>query len=147
MSQIILQKTTAVPETPLTNKVTIYAKADGLVYSKNDAGLETLLSNSEVVLLEHMTAANPHPQYLLKNNARRIQYVIVTSAELMAKKIVLDKTPINPQFVQVDIKEGGGALFFGVDFIVEGNELKWDGFDYDYVAGIDDKIRIIYDHN
>jgi len=146
MSQIILQKQPA-PETPLTNKVTIYAKSDGLVYSKNDAGQETLLSNSEVVLLDHINGANPHPQYLLKNNARRIQYVTVTATELMNKKIILDKTPINPQYVQVDIKEGGGPLFFGEDFIILGNELTWDGYEYDMVAGVDDKIRIIYDHN
>lgn len=146
MSQIILQKSGA-PETPLANKVTIYAKPDGLVYSKNDAGIETLLSNSEVVLLDHLNGANPHPQYLLKANSRRIQYVTVTSAELLAKKIILDKVPINPQFVQVDVKEGGGPLFFGEDFIIEGNELRWDSFEYDFVASIDDKIRIIYDHN
>jgi hypothetical protein len=145
MSQIILQKTTS-PETPLTNKVTIYAKPDGLVYSKNDLGQETLLSNSEVVLLDHINGVNPHPQYLLKSNSRKIEYITITPVELANKKIVLDKTPINPQFVQVDIKEGGGPLFFGTDFIVEGNELKWDGFEFDFVVGIDDKIRIVYDH-
>lgn len=146
MSQLILQEAPP-PETPLEGKVAIYVKPDGLVYSKNDSGQETLLSNSEVVLLDHLSGANPHPQYLLKNNARRIQYITITNTELANKKIVLDKSPINPQFVQVDIKEGGGALFFGVDFIVEGNELKWDGYEYDYVAEVDDKIRIIYDHN
>lgn len=66
MSQIILQKQTA-PETPLTNKVTIYAKADGLVYSKNDAGVETLLSNSEVVLLDHLNGANLTPSVFIKS--------------------------------------------------------------------------------
>lgn len=145
MSQIILQKQTA-PETPLTNKVTIYAKADGLVYSKNDAGVETLLSNSEVVLLDHLNGANPHPQYLLKANSRKIEYITITNLALINKKIILDKTPINPQYVQVDIKEGGGPLFFGDDFIIEGNELKWDGYEYDFIVGIDDKLRIIYDH-
>ena len=49
MSQLILQEIDS-PETPLTTKVTIYAKADGLVYSKNDAGEETLLSNRDFIL-------------------------------------------------------------------------------------------------
>lgn len=35
----------AAPATPATNKVVVYAKADGLVYGKDDAGTETALSN------------------------------------------------------------------------------------------------------
>ncbi|KAA3645344.1 MAG: hypothetical protein DWQ07_12820 [Chloroflexi bacterium] len=34
----------AAPATPATGHVVIYAKADGLIYSKDDAGLETLMS-------------------------------------------------------------------------------------------------------
>lgn len=32
--------------TPSPNTVVIYAKADGFVYAKDDAGVETMLSNS-----------------------------------------------------------------------------------------------------
>lgn len=145
MSQLILQETSP-PETPLEGKVVIYVKQDGLVYSKNDSGQETLLSNSEVVLLDHLNGANPHPQYLLKSNSKKIEYITITNSELTNKKIILDKVPINPQYVQVDVKEGGGPLFFGEDFIIEGNELKWEGYEYDFIVGIDDKLRIIYDH-
>lgn len=35
----------AAQATPSTGKVTVYAKADGLIYGKDDAGLETALSN------------------------------------------------------------------------------------------------------
>lgn len=145
MSQLILQKG-ATPETPLANKVTIYVKTDGLVYSKNESGVETLLSNSDLLLEEHIAAANPHPQYLLIEKSRKIEYITITATEILNKKIILDKTPINPQFVQVDIKQGGGALFYGEDFIVVGNELRWEGYDYQIIAGVDDKFRIIYDH-
>lgn len=34
----------AAPSTPAANKVVIYAKSDGLMYSKDDAGTETLMS-------------------------------------------------------------------------------------------------------
>lgn len=34
----------AAPATPAANRVTVYAKADGLIYSKDDAGVETLVS-------------------------------------------------------------------------------------------------------
>lgn len=36
----------AAPSTPATGKVAIYAKTDGLLYSKNDAGTETSLSGT-----------------------------------------------------------------------------------------------------
>lgn len=146
MSQLILQKTTP-PETPLANKVAIYVKQDGYVYAKDETGREVLLSNTETALLDHLIAADPHPQYLKENTSRKIEYIKLDSTHIQNKKIILDKTPINPQFVQVDIKEGGGPLFFGEDFIVEGNELKWDGFAYDFNAESDDLFRIIYDHN
>jgi len=35
----------AAPSTPATDKVALYAKADGLLYSKDDAGVETLVSS------------------------------------------------------------------------------------------------------
>ena len=34
----------AAPATPAANRVVVYAKADGLMYSKDDAGAETLMS-------------------------------------------------------------------------------------------------------
>jgi hypothetical protein len=35
----------AAPSTPASGKVVVYAKADGLMYSKDDAGVETLMSS------------------------------------------------------------------------------------------------------
>ena len=146
MSRLILKETTP-PPTPGLGKIAIYAKPDGYIYAKDDSGREVLLSNSDTSLLDHLSAADPHPQYLKEITSRKIQYIILTAEHIQNKKIILDNAPINPQYVQVDIKEGGGPLFFGVDFIVEGNELKWDGFEFNFIADIDDKIRIIYDHN
>ena len=45
MAEIILAEG-AVPGTPSPNTVTIYAKVDGLVYSKADTGVETALGVS-----------------------------------------------------------------------------------------------------
>jgi hypothetical protein len=144
MSQLILQEIDS-PETPLTTKVTIYAKADGLVYSKNDAGEETLLSNRDFILLDHIGAANPHPQYLLKDSAGQMQYVTIGNVELLNKKIYLAYQPANPLYVQVDLKQGGGPLFYGEDFIVSGNEIQWTGLGYESLAELGDKLRIRYD--
>ena len=45
MAQQILQESAA-PSTPAAGYVSVYAKSDGLVYAKDDAGLETLVSGS-----------------------------------------------------------------------------------------------------
>ena len=49
MSNIRLAEASA-PSTPASGKVVIYAKTDGLVYGKDDAGTETKLSNSSTVM-------------------------------------------------------------------------------------------------
>jgi hypothetical protein len=146
MSRLVLKETTP-PPTPENGKIAIYAKTDGYIYAKDDTGREVLISNTDTALLDHIIADDPHPQYLKERTSRKIEYIKLDATHIQNKKIVLDKTPINPQFVQVDIKEGGGPLFFGEDFIVEGNELKWDGLEYDFIAEPDDFLRIIYDHN
>jgi len=147
MSQIILTKSSTQIETPQFDKVTIYAKTDGFIYAKDDTGREVLLSNSEITLLDHLSNDNAHPQYLKKNNSNKIEYIEVSQQQIENKKIILDKTPINPQYVQADLKSGGGPLFFGEDFIVQGNEFLWDDLELDYIIEIGDRIRIIYDHN
>src|SRR3990167_9227263 len=45
----------AAAATPSANQVTVYAKADGLVYSKDDAGTETALSAANHTLLNAAT--------------------------------------------------------------------------------------------
>ena len=46
MSKIILKEETSSPPTPATDKVIIYPKTNGKIYSKDDLGVETQLSNS-----------------------------------------------------------------------------------------------------
>lgn len=146
MSKLILYEGNS-SETPQAGKVAIYAKTDGYVYSKDDTGVEKLLTNSNTGLLDHLADEDPHPQYLKETTSRKIEYIVISAEQLQNKKIVLDNTPINPQYVQVDMKEGGGPLFYSEDFIIENNEFKWEGYEYEFIAEIGDKIRIIYDHN
>lgn len=46
MSKIILKEETSSPATPATDKVIIYPKTNGKIYSKDDLGVETQLSNA-----------------------------------------------------------------------------------------------------
>ena len=57
MAEIILSEGPA-PSTPSTGKSTIYPKTDGLWYSKDDAGVETLMSSGSgaVLPLSHTDA-------------------------------------------------------------------------------------------
>lgn len=146
MSILVLYENEDEAETPELGKIAIYAKQDGYVYAKDDTGREVLLSNSNTALLDHLADADPHPQYLKESTSRKIQYIIVTAEHIQNKKIILDNTPINPQSLQADLKSGGGPLFFGEDFIVEGNEFLWEGLELDFIIEIDDKIRIVYDY-
>ena len=49
MAEIIMTKGNA-PTTPSTGNTTIYVKTDGFVYSKNDTGVETVMSSVGLVL-------------------------------------------------------------------------------------------------
>lgn len=50
MAQIIIDEGTA-PSTPSSGKVSVYAKTDGQIYSKDDAGTETKLNNEIPITL------------------------------------------------------------------------------------------------
>ena len=49
MSYVRLSEAAA-PSTPASGKVVVYAKTDGLIYGKDDAGTETQLSNTSVTI-------------------------------------------------------------------------------------------------
>lgn len=49
MAQIIVP-TGGAPATPSTGKVTIYAKSDKLIYSKDDAGNETVVNGAAALV-------------------------------------------------------------------------------------------------
>lgn len=68
---LTLREVTA-PATPASGKVVIYAKSDGLVYSKDDAGTETVVTGGGGGGGAHsgltgLTAGDDHTQYLLES--------------------------------------------------------------------------------
>lgn len=143
MSQIILKKGVA-PTSPDVDKLSIYVKTDGKVYSKDEFGTETLLSNDLTTILDHEAAPNPHPQYILKINLEKIEYRTITPTEITNKYLTLANTPISPQDVKIDLKFGGGAQFYSEDFIVVGNQVNWNGYDLEDILEAGDKMRIVY---
>lgn len=53
----------AAPGTPGANKVSLYAKADGLLYSKDDAGAETALGGGGSGIAARSAIRQPDPTY------------------------------------------------------------------------------------
>lgn len=49
----------AAPATPSTGKVTVYAKTDGLVYSKDDTGTEKAMSHNSKLNVSTANVTNP----------------------------------------------------------------------------------------
>lgn len=62
MSNIRLAEAAA-PSTPASGKVVIYAKTDGLVYGKDDAGTETQLSNGSTIITLKASVATTSGTY------------------------------------------------------------------------------------
>lgn len=143
MSQLILKKRLS-PTSPDSEKISIFAKPDGKIYSKDNLGNETLLSNDLTTIIEHESKINPHPQYVLKVNLEKTEYRTITEQEIMDKKLSLSHTPLNAANVKVDVKHGGGPQFFGEDFTVDGTFLKWEGYGLEGILSSGDKIRIVY---
>src|SRR4030042_401776 len=59
MSELILTEQTASSITPSAGRVVLYAKTDGYVYFKDDAGLETRLNTQTTNTAANWTALNP----------------------------------------------------------------------------------------
>lgn len=67
----------------------------------------------------------------------------ITLAESNAKEIQLLITPSKPLEVMVDVV-GGSPQRSGVDFVVTGDILSWNGYGMETIIGTDDNIRVTY---
>lgn len=143
MGQIILKKGTA-PTAPDEDKLSIYVKTDGKVYTKDEFGVETLLAGDLTTMLDHEAAANPHPQYILKINLEKVEYRTITPTEITNKYLTLANLPLSAQDVKIDLKFGGGPLFYSEDFVVIGDQISWNGYDLENILEEGDKLRIVY---
>lgn len=78
------------------------------------------------------------------NGIQKVEYRTITSLEVTNKKLTLIATPALNTNTMLDVCEGGGAQIYGVDFIVNANELDWSGRGLDGVLAAGDKVRINY---
>lgn len=71
-------------------------------------------------------------------------YVTLSFAQATAKQVVLAIPPLDPANVQIDVMNGGGALYIDRDFFISGNIISWAGGRLDAVLSAGDEIRISY---
>lgn len=74
-----------------------------------------------------------------------VEEFTLTSTDITNKKVTLTYTPVNPNYVRLDVI-GGGAQDNGVDFTVNAStkELSWSGLGLDGILEANDVLRITY---
>lgn len=106
----LLQFTEGVaPSTPSSGIVVIYAKADGLLYGKDDAGNETLLSSASVN--QSMTIALSDESTAITTGTAKITFrapFAMTLYQIPRASLSTASTSGNPA---VDINVGGSSIF------------------------------------
>jgi hypothetical protein len=73
----------------------------------------------------------------------KTEYRTLTAPEAAAKAITLVQTPAASGEVMLDIA-GGGAQFYGDDFVVSVATLSWNGLALDGILSAGDKLRVAY---
>jgi len=74
-----------------------------------------------------------------------VEEFVLTSTDITNKKVVLAYTPINSNYVRLDVI-GGCAQSNGNDFIVNTmtKELSWSGLGLDGILSVGDRLRVTY---
>ena len=79
---------------------------------------------------------------------KKLNYVFsevheITDEEILAKEFLLQKTPTIPELTEF-LPDGGPLQRYGIEYIIEGNKLKWSGKELDGFLIIGDKITLRY---
>ena len=74
-------------------------------------------------------------------NINIINYVW-TSGNISSKSFIAPQIPINS--TAMIIPASGIPQLQGVDFVVSGNEISWDGMPYEAIAAEGDQVKIVY---
>lgn len=68
----------------------------------------------------------------------------ITAQNETDKGFTLPTTPLNPEALVADIRNGGGALRYGIDYTIDGDQFKWEGLALDGLLAEGDEIRFQY---
>lgn len=68
---------------------------------------------------------------------------ILTTLEVADKKIILSNIPSFPETTMLSLA-GGTLQRYGVDYVVIGQDLSWNGLELDGFLEPDDELRVYY---
>jgi len=68
---------------------------------------------------------------------------VITSDNVSSKSFDLSHPPLNPEAVLL-LVDGGPPQFYGKDFYIDGQTLKWDGGELDGLMDINDEVIVFY---
>lgn len=80
---------------------------------------------------------------LAKGGGSIVELFILTEDDLNNKQIILSNAPLDSGSVKL-LPRGGIEQINGIDFVVENNILRWDGFGLDNFFEIGDIITVTY---
>lgn len=126
MARIRLE-TTPTDATPPANQLSIYARPDNRLYTKDSTGLERLLLDDSMSGI----------------GAYEVEYFILDPLEIAAKELELTSAPTNALKVLVNI-DGAPPCFYNLDYIVTGNKVQWAGKRLDGLFETGDVVQVIY---
>ena len=98
-------KEESAPSTPDSGKVRTYAKADGLMYSKDDAGVETRMSNNP----ESLVIAASDESTALTTGTAKVTFRMPYGFTLTAVRASVTTAPTGSA-ITVDINESGSTI-------------------------------------
>lgn len=127
----------------------ILVMIDGLILKNTEwshVGVNIVLTIAPVlgqtVYVFYMTQGSIPPLPII-SGVLKTEYRTLTAGEITAKAITLLQTPAASGEVMLDAI-GGGATFYGDDFVVSVATLSWNGLALDGVLTAGDKLRVTY---
>lgn len=122
-----------------TPELELATNPNGLVLQNNVLSLQLASSDS--------AGAITSEDFDRLNNLKTYEYfyedVILTAQQIADRKITLSKTPAFPEALTF-VPDGGVAQRYVEDYIVVGNEIRWDGLGLDGFLEEGEGIRITY---
>lgn len=126
MARIILA-TVPTTTTPDEGQLSIYAKPDLTLYTKDENGTEKQI----------LTSASPD------DRGYEVAYITISPEQAVAKQIQLSTLPTRPERTLLDVV-GAGAQMYSLDFNVVGDILSWSGGRLDGILDEGDEIRVVW---
>jgi hypothetical protein len=122
-----------------TPELELATEPNGLILQDNVLSMQLATDENPGAI----TAEDYSRLYSIKTYEYFYEDVILTAQQIADKKITLSKNPAFPETLSF-VPDGGTAQRYGEDYIVVGNEIRWEGLGLDNFLEEGEVIRITY---